>query len=76
MPYVRIEAIEGATREQKAALVADVTQAVVNRLGKAPEQVWVVIQDVPAENWGIAGGLAADRMAPQREVANAASSSQ
>lgn len=78
MPYVRIEIIEGSTREQKAALVADVTESIVNRLGKKPEQVWVVIEDVRAENWGIAGGLAADRMAaaPPREDANAAVPSQ
>jgi 4-oxalocrotonate tautomerase len=79
MPYVRIDAIAGATRDQKAALVADVTQAIVTHLGKKPEQVWVVIDDVPAENWGVAGGLAADRMAaaaPPREDAHAAVSSQ
>jgi len=78
MPYVKIELIEGSTREQKAALVADVTQSIVDRLGKKPETVFVVIQEVPAENWGVGGGLIADRMAaaPPREVANAAVSSQ
>ena len=74
MPYVKIEVIEGVTREQKAGLVADVTQSIVDRLGKKPETVFVVIHEVPAENWGASGGLVADRMAaaPPREDANVA----
>jgi len=76
MPYVKIEIIEGVTREQKAALVSDVTQSLVNRLGKRPEQVFVVIDEVSADNWGAAGILVSERMAPPREVADAASSSQ
>jgi 4-oxalocrotonate tautomerase len=75
MPYVKIEVIEGVTREQKAALVADVTQSLVDRLGKRPEQVFVVIHEVPAENWGAAGILVSEREAGRREVANAANSS-
>ncbi len=73
MPYVKIEVIEGATREQKAGLVADVTQSLVDRLGKKPEQVFVVIHEVSADNWGAGGGLVSDRMAASpREDANAA----
>ena len=76
MPYVKIEVIEGITRDQKAGLVADVTKSLVDRLGKRPEQVFVVIQEVAADDWGAAGLLVSERVAPQREVANAASSSQ
>ncbi|MBN8818481.1 MAG: 4-oxalocrotonate tautomerase family protein [Sphingomonas sp.] len=75
MPYVKIEVIEGVTREQKAALVADVTQSLVDRLGKRPEQVFVVINEVSADDWGVSGRLVSD-IARQREVADAASSSQ
>ena len=76
MPYVKIEVIEGITREQKAALVADVTQSLVDRLGKRPEQVFVVIQEVSPDDWGAAGHLVSDRAVPPREDANAAVPSQ
>jgi len=76
MPYVKIEVIEGITRDQKAGLVADVTQSLVSRLGKRPEQVFVVIQEVSPDDWGAAGQLVSDRIAPPGEDANAAVSSQ
>ena len=34
MPFVDIRLAGSATREQKAAIVADVTQSLVERLGK------------------------------------------
>lgn len=76
MPYVKIELIEGITRDQKAALVADVTQSLVDRLGKRPEQCFVVIQEVSPDDWGTGGRLISDRMILQREDANAAVPSQ
>lgn len=76
MPYVKIEVIEGITREQKAGLVADVTSSLVERLGKRPEQVFVVIQQVSPDDWGTAGKLVSERMAPRREDADVAVPSQ
>lgn len=76
MPYVKIEVIEGVSREQKAGLVADVTDSLVKRLGKRPEQVFVVIREVSPDDWGHAGGLISDRVTPQREDANVAETSQ
>jgi 4-oxalocrotonate tautomerase len=57
MPYVRIEITEGATREQKRALVADVTRSLVDNLGKRPEHIHIVIDEVAEENWGFEGIL-------------------
>ncbi|HZV19761.1 MAG TPA: 2-hydroxymuconate tautomerase [Sphingobium sp.] len=76
MPYVKIELLEGVSRDQKAALVADVTQSLVDRLGKRPEQVFVVIQEVSPDDWGVAGRLLSGHPVPQGEDANAAVSSQ
>lgn len=72
MPYVKIEVLEGATRDQKAALVADVTRSLVRHLGKKPENVFVVIDEVSTDNWGAAGILVSAREAARREDANAA----
>lgn len=56
MPYVNIRITkEGATEEQKARLIRDVTQSLVEVLGKNPETTVVVIDEVDTDNWGIAG---------------------
>ncbi len=57
MPYVNIQITEGATREQKAELVKDVTESLQRVLGKKPEHTHVVIQNIKEENWGFAGLL-------------------
>lgn len=57
MPYVNIKVTPAITRQQKAHLVADVTRSLVDRLGKRPEHVHVVIDEVDEENWGFAGEL-------------------
>lgn len=57
MPYVNIQITEGATREQKAELVKDVTQSLVRVLGKQPEHIHIVIQEISEENWGFSGLL-------------------
>ncbi|EQB06140.1 4-oxalocrotonate tautomerase [Sphingobium wenxiniae] len=79
MPFVDIRLAGNATREQKAAIVADVTRSLVERLGKSPAAVQVVISEVPTENYGAGGQLIADRAAvsqdigpPRGEDANAA----
>jgi len=55
MPFAQIYMIEGRTAEQKQAVIAKVTQALVDAVGAPKENVRVWIQDVPKENWGIAG---------------------
>ena len=60
MPYVNIQITKGATREQKAALVRDVTASLVRELGKQPEHVHVVLQEIDEEDWGYAGLLTDD----------------
>lgn len=57
MPYVNIQITTGSTREQKSQLVADVTRSLVNVLGKKPEHIHVVIEEIAEENWGFAGIL-------------------
>ena len=63
MPFVSIRMAGSATREQKAGIVADVTRSLVERLGKAPAAVQVVIEEVSTENYGAGGQLIADRAA-------------
>ena len=57
MPYVNIQITQGATREQKAELVKDVTDSLVRVLGKKPEHIHIVIQEIAEEDWGFSGLL-------------------
>lgn len=56
MPYVNIKITrEGATAEQKAALIEGVTNLLRDVLHKNPVTTVVVIDEVETDNWGIAG---------------------
>ena len=56
MPYVNIKITrEGATGEQKARLIKAVTELLVEILHKDPATTFVVIDEVPTEDWGIGG---------------------
>lgn len=56
MPYINIKITrEGATTEQKAALIKGATQLLVDVLGKNPATTVVVIDEVDTDNWGIGG---------------------
>lgn len=60
MPYVNVQITAGATREQKAALVRDMTDSLVHHLNKKPEHIHIVIQEIEEEDWGYAGMLTDD----------------
>jgi 4-oxalocrotonate tautomerase len=57
MPIVNFKTIEGViTPEQKRELITKLTDAVASVYGEGIRQVtWVVIEDVPSGEWGIAG---------------------
>ena len=57
MPLINFKAIEGViTPEQKRQLIQKLTEATVAVYGEGIRQVtWVVIEDVPSGEWGIAG---------------------
>jgi 4-oxalocrotonate tautomerase len=60
MPYLNLQITRGATREQKAQVVAEFTATLQRVLGKRPEHTHIVIQEVEEENWGFAGMLTDD----------------
>lgn len=54
MPYVNIKITkEGASKEQKAALIKGVTELLQQVLNKNPATTVVVIDEVDTDNWGI-----------------------
>lgn len=57
MPYVNVQITRGASREQKRALVEDITSSLVRNLDKQPEHIHIVLQEVAEGDWGYAGML-------------------
>lgn len=65
MPYVNVQVTPAPTREEKQALVADITRVLVERLGKTPEHIHIVVQGIAEEDWGYAGELTDEHRASQ-----------
>jgi 4-oxalocrotonate tautomerase len=58
MPVVNLRITrDGVTTEQKARIVAEITATLVNTLGKRPEHIHIIIDEVEPENWGFSGVL-------------------
>ncbi len=55
MPVVTVRILEGASSAKKEELMERITLALKEVLGKNPEATHVVIEEIPAENWGIRG---------------------
>jgi len=55
MPFAHIYLIEGRSEAQKKAVIEKVTQALQEATAAPKENIRVWIQDIPKENWGIAG---------------------
>ena len=58
MPVVTIDMWAGRTAVQKEALIKEVTQAVIKALNTTPDQVTVILKEIPKENWGFCGEVA------------------
>ena len=62
MPYVNVKITpDGATPEKKAEVIRRITELLRDVLGKNPATTVVVIEEVPADNWGIGGETVAER---------------
>lgn len=56
MPYVNIKiAKDDATADQKRELMKGVSNLLRDVLGKNPKTTYVVIDEVPTDNWGVGG---------------------
>ena len=56
MPYVKVEIAKGiASVEQKKAVIRGMTDVLVKELGRNPEYIFVVIDEIDTDNWGRKG---------------------
>lgn len=64
MPFVNIKITrDGATAEQKATVIAGVTNLLRDVMGKNPQTTVVIIEEVDTDNWGIGGETVTARRA-------------
>ena len=67
MPYVNLQITPRATRAQKAQVVREFTDTIVRVLGKRPEHIHVVIQELAEQDWGFAGRLTDELRREERQ---------
>lgn len=61
MPYVNVRILEeNVTAAQKSDVISGITDVLVRVLGKNPDTTFVVIDEVPLENWGYKGKSVAE----------------
>lgn len=62
MPLITIEVTGNpVTPAQKQTLISRTTNVVVETLNKKPENTWVIIKEIPKDNWGLGGTSVAER---------------
>ena len=62
MPYVNVKiAGDSPTKEQKERVIKGITDVLATELGKNPATTFVVIEEVPTDNWGIGGESVTER---------------
>jgi 4-oxalocrotonate tautomerase len=61
MPLVQVSLIEGRGPDLKERLIAELTEAIVRVLDAPRESVRVILYEVPASDWGVAGASKAAR---------------
>lgn len=60
MPYINLQVTPAISRDQKEQIIQQFTQTLVLVLGKKPEHIHIVIQEIEADNWGFSGMLTSD----------------
>jgi len=55
MPIIQITLVAGRSDEQKAAMYKEVTEAVHRTLGAPRENVRIMINEIPAKHFAVAG---------------------
>lgn len=56
MPFVNVRITrDGVTSEQKAQVIAEITETLERVLHKRPDLTHIVIEEIDTDNWGYAG---------------------
>lgn len=55
MPLLKVSYASVQSEEKKAELIAELTKTTALVLGTPENSVWVMLDEVARENWGVAG---------------------
>ncbi len=55
MPIISVVLAEGRTSEKKSGFIRAITEAAVSSLGVRPEQVRVILNEMPLEHYAVGG---------------------
>jgi 4-oxalocrotonate tautomerase len=61
MPIIQVQILEGRSDEKIRELISSLTKSAVNSLEVKPEQVRVIVTEIPPKNWGV-GGLTKENL--------------
>lgn len=61
MPIIRVEILAGRSVEKKRELVETLSKETARIIGCPENSIYVVIEDVAKQNWGVGGELLADK---------------
>ena len=61
MPIIRVEILEGRSVEKKRELVETLSRETARIIGCPESSIYVVIEDVAKQNWGVGGELLSDK---------------
>ncbi|MBT3557687.1 MAG: 4-oxalocrotonate tautomerase [Rhodospirillales bacterium] len=61
MPSIHVEMLTGKTRDQKRALVKELTEGYVRAVGGKPDGIYIFINEFEKEDVGIGGMNAIDK---------------
>lgn len=57
--FIEFIMFAGRTKETKSKLFKSIVEKLHDKLGVAPESVFIVINEQPTDNWGVRGGISA-----------------
>ncbi len=57
MPVINVDMWQGRSEADKAVLARELTDAFQRACGSTRERIYVIIRDVPKENWAIGGEM-------------------
>lgn len=67
MPIVRVTMATGRTSAQKKAAALEITDTLVRHCGAHADHVYVLFDDVPADDWTVGGETITERKAKRGE---------
>ncbi|PKO24845.1 MAG: 4-oxalocrotonate tautomerase [Betaproteobacteria bacterium HGW-Betaproteobacteria-8] len=57
MPYINVKLAGTLTHEQKSKIAEEITDTMARIANKPKEYTYIVFDEVPGENWAVAGEL-------------------